>query len=127
VTQNYNYVQGEWNVICDVCGFKFKSSQLKKRWDGFMVCKDDWETPNPQQYARVPRTEKPIPWARPEPADHYIDESIDCALIEEINLPAGVIAGIDGGTYHIYKARTIGPVSITNDTIVVVHCEWAII
>lgn len=34
---------GDWNAICDVCGQKYKASQLMKRWDGLMVCKEDWE------------------------------------------------------------------------------------
>ena len=38
VTSSYDY-----NAICDSCGLQFKASQLRKRWDGLMVCKDDWE------------------------------------------------------------------------------------
>lgn len=39
VTKSYEY-----NVLCDVCGFKMKSTEVRKRWDGFMVCSKDWET-----------------------------------------------------------------------------------
>jgi len=38
VTPSFDY-----NAICDSCGLQYKASQLKKRWDGLMVCKDDWE------------------------------------------------------------------------------------
>ena len=38
-----SYEHGGWNVICDVCGFKFKNVDIKKRWDGLYVCKEDYE------------------------------------------------------------------------------------
>ena len=31
-------VRGDWNAICDRCGFKFKASELKKTWDNLYVC-----------------------------------------------------------------------------------------
>ena len=38
-----NYKKGDWNIICDVCGCKMKRSEARKRWDGMLVCGDDWE------------------------------------------------------------------------------------
>lgn len=43
-----SYKPGDYNAICDGCGFKFKASMLKKRWDGYMVCEKDWEPRHPQ-------------------------------------------------------------------------------
>jgi hypothetical protein len=63
---------GDWNAICDVCGFKFKASQLKKRWDGRMVCRDDWETRHPQDLIKIPKDLQNPPWVRPEVADTFI-------------------------------------------------------
>lgn len=63
---------GEWNGICDVCGFKFKSCDLKKRWDGFMVCAEDWEPRHPSDFFRMPQPEPSIPWTR---ADTSTDPS----------------------------------------------------
>ena len=66
---------GDWNAICDVCGFKFKASQLKKRWDGLMVCDGDWEQRHPQELIR-PIAESPaLPWTRPEATDVSIGPS----------------------------------------------------
>ena len=58
-------VIGQWNVFCDRCGRKFKSSELRKEWQGFMVCADCWEPRNQQDFIRsIP--EKPAPpWSRP--------------------------------------------------------------
>lgn len=63
---NHYYSPGEWNVHCDVCGFKFKSSQIKKRWDGFMVCEKDWEADHPQKHIRVFETATTVPFVREE-------------------------------------------------------------
>lgn len=35
---------GNWKVACDVCDQWFPSSEMKKRWDGAIVCQRDFET-----------------------------------------------------------------------------------
>lgn len=69
---NY-YKKGDWNAVCDVCGWKFKASQLMKRWDGAVVCKRDFEHRHPQDLIRVPHEDTSVPWSRPEPADIMIE------------------------------------------------------
>ena len=56
---------GDWNAICDVCGHKYKASQLKKRWDGLMVCDEDWETRHPQEFIRPIKDMQKLPFTRP--------------------------------------------------------------
>jgi hypothetical protein len=57
---------GTWNAYCDVCAGKFKADKLKKRWDGFMVCPQDWEVRHPQDFLRaVKETSNILPWTRP--------------------------------------------------------------
>jgi len=51
---------GTWAVNCDVCGFRFPSDRLYKRWDGAMVCQKDWETRHPQTLIKV-RGERAVP------------------------------------------------------------------
>ena len=66
------YDKGDWIADCDVCGRKYKASQLTQRWDGLMCCEDDWEIRQPQDFVRgVPDTQI-APWLRPEPADQFI-------------------------------------------------------
>jgi len=55
---------GSYNALCDVCGFKYKASDLKKRWDGLMVCEDDWEKRHESDFFRAPKESPDIPWAR---------------------------------------------------------------
>jgi hypothetical protein len=69
--RNY-YVPGSWNVICDRCGLKHKSHQLKKEWTGLMVCCDCYETRHPQDLLRVTRDEQSTPWSRPESTDTFV-------------------------------------------------------
>ncbi len=62
-------ILGNWNALCDSCGRKFKATDLKKRWDGLMVCREDWEQRHPQDLLRVQREQISVPFARPYPAE----------------------------------------------------------
>lgn len=66
--ETYNTI-GDWNAICDVCGGKFKASQLRKRWDNLRVCSADWEPRNEQDFVRATRDRQAVPWTRPESPD----------------------------------------------------------
>jgi len=68
------YKAGSWNAICDVCSFKFKADQLRKRWDGLMVCDKDFELDHPQKYLKVFEDKTSVPWVRSRPADVFITE-----------------------------------------------------
>jgi hypothetical protein len=57
--------RGDWNAICDVCGFKFKASELKKRWDNMMVCEKDFEFRHPQDFLKSRRDNQAVSWSRP--------------------------------------------------------------
>lgn len=61
------FKHGDWNALCDVCGWKFKASQLKKRWDGFMVCEQDWEVRHPQDFIKAFPDGNNVPWVRKDP------------------------------------------------------------
>lgn len=70
-SNNY-FKHGSWNVICDVCGVRYKADEVKKRWDGLIVCPEDWETDHPQKYLRVQSDPKQVPFIRTEPTDTFI-------------------------------------------------------
>lgn len=61
VTESYNY-----NAICDVCGFQYKASEMRKRWDNLIVCDKDYETRHPMDFYRVKDDTHKLPWVRPE-------------------------------------------------------------
>lgn len=63
-----------WRAICDVCGFKLWNHELRKRWDGLMVCSADFEKRHPQDFVKAKPDRQNTPWVRPEPDD--IDVSV---------------------------------------------------
>lgn len=65
------FVLGRWNVICDRCGFEYKSNQLRKEWTGLRVCSgpntnDCWEPRHPQDHLKGKADRQAPPWTRPE-------------------------------------------------------------
>ena len=61
-----SYVPGQWNAICDRCGFKFKNVQLRKEWTGLRVCCECWEPRHPQDFVRGKADHQTPPWVRPD-------------------------------------------------------------
>lgn len=66
--RNY-YKPGVWNAICDRCGIKFKSDELKKEWTGFQVCIACLEFRHVSDFIKSPKPTSPVPFTRPEPVD----------------------------------------------------------
>ena len=75
------YDRGDWIADCDVCGRKFKASQLLQRWDGLMCCEDDWEIRQPQDFVRGVADTQIAPWLRPEPSDSFIPITLAQLLV----------------------------------------------
>ena len=71
MAQDY-FKRGDFNAVCDICGFKFKGSQLRKRWDGFMCCQDDWEPRPKQEFIRGIKENQATSFSRPESTDVFI-------------------------------------------------------
>jgi hypothetical protein len=69
-----NYLKlGDWNVICDSCGRKFKASTMRKRWDGLFVCHEDFEYKHPQLSLKVQGDKQQVPIPRPESTDTFLE------------------------------------------------------
>jgi hypothetical protein len=66
------FISGQWNTVCDQCGFEFKSGALRKRWDGLMVCQSDWEPRQPQDFVHGVADYQAPPWTRPEGPDIFV-------------------------------------------------------
>lgn len=81
---------GSWNAICDRCGRKFKAYQLRRTWDGLMVCADDWETRHPQELIRGVKDTQKLPWTKPEAADQFIPV---CTIWGRTNITGLATAG----------------------------------
>lgn len=102
------FKSGTWNCICMVCGRQVKSDEIKKRWDGVLVCKDDWEIRHPMDFIRTPTERVGVPFSSPEPEDEFIE--LICAYPYE----GGADLGIVGCAYA--DASLPVPTSLTVDS-----------
>ncbi len=55
---------GECNAICDMCGRRFKASELRENWKGLRVCPEDWEPRHAADFFRLPGEKIAVPYAR---------------------------------------------------------------
>ena len=67
------FKKGAFNAICDICGRKYKSNQMKERWDGMMVCRQDFESRHPMDFFKARIEDLSIPWNRHEQSDVFVD------------------------------------------------------
>lgn len=70
---NDTFILGDSNAICDCCGFKYKQSQLRKRWDGAMVCTKDWEPRHPQDFVKGRPERSIVKDARPGAEPRFVE------------------------------------------------------
>lgn len=63
-----------WLAICDRCGFKYTSNELKSEWTGLKVCSQCFETRHPQDFVRGKPENQSVPWVRPRPEDVFVLE-----------------------------------------------------
>lgn len=93
--KNY-FASGGWNLICDSCGKKIKASEAKQRWDGLIVCPDDFEMRQPQDFVKARSDKITVPFSRPRPTDLFVETctmassscyaelaTADCALADQ--------------------------------------------
>lgn len=105
------YKRGSYNAVCDICGFEYKSDELRKNWKGLMVCRSDYETRHPQEFIRARHEDTSVPWSRPEPADIEINvcylwersayadlATADCSLADNNTLSYTTLLALSRGT-----------------------------
>jgi hypothetical protein len=80
---------GDWNAVCQVCGFRFKGTELRKRWDGVLVCAEDFETRHPSDFLRVPREDTNVPWTAPEPTWVFLTNNLETQSSENLLTESG--------------------------------------
>lgn len=59
---NNYFKSGEWNVYCMVCNRKIKSGEMLKRWDGLLVCPEDYENRHPMDFLRARQERISVPF-----------------------------------------------------------------
>ena len=100
------YADGDWNAICEVCGFKYKASMLKTRWDGVKTCWKCWEPRQPQDFVKGIKDDPSVPWSRDEGQDTFVAQF--CTPSGQSCWPGLAIPGcaLPGNTTYDY---TLGP------------------
>ena len=106
------YDKGDWIAMCDVCGRKYKASNLQKRWDGLMCCHEDWEIRQPQDFVRGVQDTQIAPWLRDEPSDSFVTinftpPAISIPILSAVTLLAKLVPG------RTLSATSTSSVSIT--------------
>lgn len=109
MSRGWSYKSGEWNFVCDVCGKKLKAHEGKKRWDGFMVCQEDWEPRQPLDFLRARADKISVPWTRPQPEDQFVVINLTTVASDVIPISEEVITV---GQYY----RVVGVTDYFTDT-----------
>jgi hypothetical protein len=80
------FVSGQFNLYCDSCGKKIKAGEAKKRWDGLIVCPDDYEERQPQDFVKAKTDKISVPFARP--SDPWVS-SVPLGLFDKVSVTDG--------------------------------------
>jgi hypothetical protein len=73
MSRGWEWKSGEWWISCDVCDKQIYASEAKHRWDGMIVCKEDFETRHPQELIKHRVDRQSVPFTRPGAADIFVD------------------------------------------------------
>lgn len=74
MSRNY-YKHGDYNVICDQCGFKYKGSETAMQWDGLRVCKKCYDPRHPLDFVPARIDKQSVPNPRPEQPDVFLQDN----------------------------------------------------
>lgn len=74
---------GTHNFICDQCGFKYKSKDMRKQWDGLITCPTCWEPRQPQDFVRGVQDNQSVPIARPDSTPTFTEGAQNLPIPEE--------------------------------------------
>lgn len=82
---NY-YQHGDFNRICDRCGFKVKASDTRKEWNGSIVCASHYDERHPQDFLRGKMDRFAVQDARPMPDQLTFIEDLPGGRIDPTTL-----------------------------------------
>lgn len=68
---------GQHNALCQRCGFKFKSRELRLEWTNLRVCEGCLDHRHPQDFVKGKADRQAPAWVSPEPADTFIEAQVE--------------------------------------------------
>ncbi len=108
------YIPGSWYRICERTGFATRADRTKREWQGLFVRKEVFEPRQPQDFVRGVQDIQTVPYARPRPADVFIQTETGSSLFEVYgDLPGQVSFNVQGGQFQCYGG-TVPPVNPAN-------------
>lgn len=116
------YLPGGWNMICQVCGFKYKNTEMKLRWDNVWCCPEDWEIRQPQDFVRGIKDQMAIPYAVPEPPDVFHGPQYTPTGEIVVGTPVVYLNGVITAAYTIQLPQ--GVVTFTSPPAQGVKVQW---
>tara|TARA_R110000868_G_scaffold289580_2_gene549826 strand:+ start:1682 stop:2155 length:474 start_codon:yes stop_codon:yes gene_type:complete len=96
------YASGDWKADCDACGKTFKASDLQKRWDNLVVCPEDFEIRQPQDFVRGATDKIAVPWSRTESTDLF---QSDAPSVVAFTATSGV--GTSASPFRVTPSSTV--------------------
>lgn len=96
--RNAGYIKGDYWMRCDVCGFDFRFSQMRERWDGLWVCSDDYEERHPQEYVKGIGDFQAVPFARPDSINVFSTTTLSADMAAgSLSITVASVTGISDG------------------------------
>jgi hypothetical protein len=115
---NY-FKSGEWNVYCMVCNRKIKSGLMMKRWDGLLVCPDDYENRHPMDFLRSRQERISVPFSSDTSFNQFTDVTYPtypyCNAEGSSGVPALAIAGCMRPGVGFPNGLPVTPVEIPDE------------
>jgi hypothetical protein len=79
--RNNYFSPGQWSIHCQECWTPYKTSQIRKRWDGFWVCNRCWEPRHPQDFIRAIPDRQNVPFSTSDPDFIYPGTAGDLFIV----------------------------------------------
>ena len=88
-------IPGDYNVICDRCGFKVKRAECLKEWTGLLVCEKCWEPRHPQDFVKAKADKQSVPEPRPDTQTMFGTTAVKTgASKDDLTIDVDSISGI---------------------------------
>lgn len=105
--RNPGWKSGDYWMECDICGFDYRRSQMRERWDGLWTCKKDWEPRHELDFLRSIADDVSVPVSRPSDGAGGIEKVSDA----DTTLTVGTDQGV-----QLYEDALTANRTITLDT-----------
>lgn len=76
------YADGQYNFICDQCGKKHKSKDMRFQWDGLVTCPRCYDPRHPQDFVRGTKDVQSVPVSRPDTDPTFTAEATALTVTE---------------------------------------------